>query len=157
LSHSIRLCRAVFLRLCTPERTRAVVSLSELRALAEDAGEVEQVVQHLADARLLLIEPSDERGGGTVEIVHESLIERWAKLKQWLSESEQDAQFLARLRAAAQQWEASDEAEGLLWRERAAEEARAWLDRRRVEQPEDAHLGLSKREERYLRSVVALS
>ena len=36
-----------------------------------------------------------------MELVHESLIDSWTKLKQWLDESEQDAQFLARLRAAA--------------------------------------------------------
>lgn len=76
-----RLCRAVFLRLCTAERTRAVVSLDELRGLAEDTGAVEQVVQHLVDARLLLLEASGERKGTTVELVHESLIERWARLK----------------------------------------------------------------------------
>jgi hypothetical protein len=86
-----RLCRAVLLRLCTPERTRAVVSLTELRALTEDSGAVEQVIHRLSDARLVLIETGGEREGATVELVHESLIERWAKLKQWLSESEQDA------------------------------------------------------------------
>jgi hypothetical protein len=83
------------------------------------------------DARLLLLETGSEREGTMVELVHESLIERWAKLGQWLTKSEQDAQFLDRLRVAAQQWEKSKEAEGLLWRDRAAEEARAWLKRRR--------------------------
>jgi WD40 repeat protein/serine/threonine protein kinase len=151
-----RLCRAVLLRLCTPERTRAVVSLDDLGALTEDSGAVEQVIHRLADARLVLIETGREREGATVELVHESLIDRWAKLKQWLDESEQDAQFLARLRAAAQQWEASAEAEGLLWRDRAAADARAWLKRRQAEQAAGSHLGLGKREERYLSAVVAL-
>jgi WD40 repeat protein/serine/threonine protein kinase len=152
-----RLCRAVFLRLVTPERTRAVVSLAELRGLAEDSGAVEQVVHRLADARLLLIEIMGEREGTTVELVHESLIERWAKLKQWLDESEQDTQFLARLRAAAQQWEASGQIEGLLWRDRAAEDARAWLRARRAEQSAGEPVGPGPREERYLQAVVALS
>jgi len=152
-----RLCRAIFLRLVTPERTRLVVSLEELCALAEDGRAVEQVVHHLADARLLLIETSREREGTTVELVHESLVERWAKLKQWLDESELDAQFLARLRAAAEQWEASGKAEGLLWRDRAAEEARVWLERRRAEGREASAVGFGGREERYLQAVVALS
>ncbi|WP_437679094.1 nSTAND1 domain-containing NTPase [Sorangium sp. So ce131] len=161
-----RLARAVLLRLVTPERTRVVVSLDELRDLAPDRGgdagdAVAQVVQHLAGARLLLIEIGGEQAGGqrdgtTVELVHESLIERWPKLRQWLAESEQDAQFLARLRAAAQQWEASGQAEGLLWRDRAAEDARAWHERRRAEQGTASRVGLSKREERYLLAVVAL-
>ncbi|XXX41697.1 protein kinase [Sorangium sp. So ce117] len=156
-----RLARAVLVRLVTPERTRAVVSLDELCELAQDseghAGEaIAQVVQHLAGARLLLTEAGGEREGTTVELVHESLIERWAKLGQWLAESEQDAQFLARLRAAAQQWEASGHAEGLLWRDRAAHEARAWRERRRAEQGAEWRVGLGQREERYLLAVVAL-
>ncbi|WP_437730605.1 nSTAND1 domain-containing NTPase [Sorangium sp. So ce1335] len=161
-----RLARAVLLRLVTPERTRAVVELDELQELAQggdgDASDaIAQVVQHLAGARLLLIETGDEAAGGgrghtTVELVHESLIERWPKLGQWLTESEQDAQFLARLRAAAAQWEASGRAEGLLWRDRAAEDARAWYERRRAEQGADGRVALGKREERYLLAVAAL-
>jgi WD40 repeat protein len=154
-----RLCREAFLRLVTPERTRAVVGLGELRALAGDGDgdAIERVVRHLAEARLVLVEPGGERAGTTVELVHESLIDRWSKLAQWLDEGEQDAQFLARLRAAAQPWEASGEPEGLLWRDAAAEDARAWLKRRRGG-PEVAPAGgLGRREERYLAAVVARS
>ncbi|WP_438044828.1 nSTAND1 domain-containing NTPase [Sorangium sp. So ce128] len=157
-----RLARAVLVRLVTPERTRAVVSLEELHGVAQNGGgpageAIEQVVQHLAGARLLLIETGGEREGTTVELVHESLIERWARLGQWLAESEQDAQFLARLRAAAQQWEASGWAEGLLWRGRAAEDARAWQKRRRALEGADVGAGLGRREERYLSAVIDLS
>ncbi|WP_437720548.1 nSTAND1 domain-containing NTPase [Sorangium sp. So ce861] len=154
--HEQRLARAVLLRLVTPERTRAVVRLEELRELARDGqGDAAQVVQHLAAARLLLIETGGEREGTTVELVHESLIERWAKLGQWLAESEQDAEFLARLRAAAEPWAASGQAEGLLWRDRAASDARSWYERRRAEQGAEWRAGLGKREERYLLAVVA--
>ncbi|WP_437573120.1 nSTAND1 domain-containing NTPase [Sorangium sp. So ce887] len=157
-----RLARVVLLRLVTHERTRAVVSLDELCELAtggeEDAAlAIAQVIQHLASARLLLIETGGEREGTTVELVHESLIDRWTKLGQWLAESEHDAQFLARLRAAAQQWEASGHAEGLLWRDRAADDARAWYARRRAALGADRRVGLGKREERYLLAVVALA
>ncbi|XXT04294.1 protein kinase [Sorangium sp. So ce363] len=157
-----RLARAVLVRLVTPERTRAVVSLDELYGGAAGSEEgallaIPQVVQHLAGARLLLIETSGEREGTTVELVHESLIETWARLRQWLAESEQDAQLLARLRAAAQQWEAGGRAEGLLWRDRAAQEARAWYERRSAAQGAEWRIGLGKREERYLLAVVTLA
>ncbi|PCC73996.1 serine/threonine-protein kinase [Nannocystis exedens] len=150
-----QLARAILLRLVTPERTRAVFSLSELRALAPGSDAAVQVVQHLAAARLLLIAAGDERDGGAVELVHESLIERWARLRQWLDESRQDARFVARLRAAAQQWRASGRAEGTLWREHAAEEARVWLDRRRRTPEAAARLPLGPDEEQYLAAVVA--
>jgi len=148
-----RLARAVLARLVTPERTRAIVAMGELMALDGDGAAVEQVVQRLADARLLVVETGGEREGKTVEITHESLLDRWVKLRRWLDADEQDAQFLGELRHAAQQWEKNGEAEGLLWRDRAASEAGAWLDRRRA----GGTSGLGKREERYLDAVVRLS
>lgn len=87
------LCRGLMLRLVTPERTRAVVSLGELRASSPHAGAVEPVVQRLADARLLLVEPSAGPEDATVELVHESLIDRWGRLAQWLDESQHEAPF----------------------------------------------------------------
>src|SRR5262249_47683887 len=145
-----RLCRALFLRLCTPERTRAAVRIHELYGLSEDASAVAQVVRHLAGARLVLLDGSCNQRGGTMgEVCHEGLIERWTRLKQWLDEHEQDAEHLARIRVAAQQWEASGGDEGLLWRDRAAEDAEAWLSRRNV--------ALSSGEERFLKAVVALA
>ncbi|HEX7841149.1 MAG TPA: serine/threonine-protein kinase, partial [Kofleriaceae bacterium] len=80
------LVRAIFERLVTPERTRAVVSLGELRELPGDPDDIERLVYRLVDARLLLVEAraSDDR---TAEIVHESLIERWPTLIGWLDEN----------------------------------------------------------------------
>ena len=150
-----RLARMILLRLVTPERTRAIVSLAELRELSEN-GAADDVAHRLAEARLLLIETDGEREGGAVEIVHESLIEGWAKLRQWLDESAQDAQFLARLRVAAQQWEAAGESEDLLWRDRAAKDAGAWLGQRSAEGDAFARAGLGKRELRYLSAIIAL-
>ncbi|MDC0672432.1 nSTAND1 domain-containing NTPase [Nannocystis radixulma] len=148
-----RLARAILLRLVTPERTRAIVGAAALRALSGDDAAA-QVVQHLAAARLLLIGAGDDRDGATVELVHESLIDRWARLRQWLDEDEQDAHFLARLRAAAQQWRASGRAEGTLWGERAAEDARAWLARRR-DAPASEQAVLGRDEAQFLDAVVA--
>nr|WP_236644077.1 protein kinase [Sorangium cellulosum] len=160
-SREQRLARSVLLRLVTPERTRAVVGMEELFELAPEAdgdgrGAIEQVIHQLSGARLLHIETSGEREGPTVELVHESLIERWPKLGQWLDESGQDAQLLARLRAASQQWESSGRPDGLLWRDRAAQDAWRWYERCRAEQGADLRLGLGRREERYLAAVVAL-
>jgi WD40 repeat protein/serine/threonine protein kinase len=151
-----QLCRAVVLRLCTPERTRAVVALSELHAQAAEPAAVDEVIRRLSDARLVVIEASGERDGTTVELCHESLIESWDKLAHWLAESQQDTRFVARLSAAAQQWETGQSADGLLWRDRAAREAADWLARHRSERGAGQPLGLGPREQRYLRAVVAL-
>jgi serine/threonine protein kinase len=152
-----RLARAIFVRLVTPSLTRAVVRLDELCALSEEASAVEQVVHHLADARLLSIETGGEREGKTVELTHESLIERWVKLKQWLDENEKDAEFLVELRSAASQWEKNGRAEGFLWRDEAASKAGQWLARKKAEGGAEETLGLGKRDRGYLEAVVRLA
>ncbi len=120
------LVRTIFERLVTPERTRAVVSLVELRELPGAPDDIERLIHKLVDARLLVVEsrPGDDR---TAELVHESLIERWPTLVGWLDENRDDAAVLARLRTAAAQWETSDRDDGVLWRDDPARQALAWL------------------------------
>ena len=84
------LVRAIFERLVTPERTRAVGSLDELRELPGRPDDIERLIYRLVDARLLVVEAraGDDR---TAELVHESLIERWPTLVGWLDENRDDA------------------------------------------------------------------
>ena len=103
--------------------------------------------------------------GASVEIVHESLIRSWPRLRRWLEENQDDAAFLDQLRSAAKQWYARGCAPGLLWRGAAVEEARVWARRYRGELPArqrgylDAVFDLaarSMRRKRYaLASVIA--
>lgn len=151
-----RLCHAIFLRLITPERTRAIVNMAELGSLTDDPSEVEALVQHLCGARLLHLEVGNHPGQKAVELVHEALIERWSRLARWLDESTVDAQFLSRLRAAASQWQHGQEAPGLLWRDRAAEEALAWYARRQANSQAEHNMPLGHLEERYLLAVIDL-
>jgi hypothetical protein len=138
------LVRAIFERLVTPERTRAVVSLGELRELPGDPDDIDRLIHRLVDARLLVVEAraGDDR---TAELVHESLIERWPTLVSWLDENRDDAAVLARLRTAAAQWQASDRDDGVLWRDEPARQALAWLAHYRGD--------LGRRERAYLDAV----
>jgi serine/threonine protein kinase len=138
------LLRAIFERLVTPERTRAVVSLSELRELPGNPDDIERLIHRLVDARLLAVEAraSDDR---VAELVHESLIGGWPTLIGWLDENREDAAFLARLRTAAAQWQAAERSEGVLWRDEPARQALAWLPHYRGE--------LGRRERAYLDAV----
>lgn len=160
----VALARHIFRRLVTPERTRASVTVRELRELApggtamdrepgSDADDIQQVLRILTDARLLSIEiggAGHERGldSSTVELVHESLIESWTTLARWLDDNQADNTFLARLRIAATQWSQSDEAEGMLWRGDTEVEARHFSAR--YQGP------LSERERRFLGAVFRL-
>jgi hypothetical protein len=141
------LVRALFLRLVTSERTRAIVPVGELYELSADPGEVHRVVERLVRARLLvgqtIASTSGAPTGGTVEIVHESLIHGWPLLRRWLDETQEDAAFLEQLRNAARQWQIRGYAQDLLWRGEAMQEARLWHSRYRGELPDlqRAYLG----------------
>jgi serine/threonine protein kinase len=143
------LTHKIFRQLVTPERTRALVELADLRQLAPDHAEVTRVVEQLVAARLLVVQTRGDNGGGSVEIVHESLIERWPKLRRWLDEAQEDAGFIAQLSAAAKQWETKGRPAGLLWRGEAMEEASRW----HVLRPRE----LPGRDQAFLDAVFALA
>lgn len=150
-SREQQLARLIFVRLVTPERTRAIVPWDELCAIAADREAVALVIERLSNARILAIETSGDAAERLVELLHESLLERWAKLGQWLDENAQDAQFLTELRQAAQQWEKNDKAEGFLWRDRAAIKLSVWFDGHKTSD----HIGLGTREIEYSNAVIA--
>jgi eukaryotic-like serine/threonine-protein kinase len=134
-SHARALARAVFLRLVTPERTRAIVSLDELHELSKDGAELQRLVSQLVQARLLVVQTGGGATGASVEIVHESLVHSWPTLKRWLDEGQEDSVFLEQLRNAARQWQVKGQDSGLLWRGEMVEEARRFQRRYRGELP----------------------
>jgi serine/threonine protein kinase len=118
------LVRALLLRLVTAERTRAIVPVAELRELSREVGEVQRLIDHMVDARLLVVQTLEGGKGSTVEIVHESLVSGWPSLRRWLDENQDDAALVDQLRIAARQWQAKKFDVGLLWRGDSAAEAR---------------------------------
>ncbi len=142
------LVRAILLQLVTPERTRAITPIAELRELWAESDVVQRLVDTLVDARLLVTTTGDRETGALVEIVHESLLHSWPMLSHWLDENQEDAPYLEQLKAAAKQWQERGRPAGLLWRGEAAKEAEAWSRRYR---------GLLPRLQReYLDQVIAL-
>jgi WD40 repeat protein len=139
------IARSLLLRLVTPERTRALLSLREIGEMSENKDELRRVLDRLLAARLLSLEGNGEEDG-VVEIVHESLVVHWPTLTRWLDEAAEDAVFIARLRSAAQQWRAAGERTGLLWTGEAAEEARRFSAR--------GSRTLSRSEARFLSAVL---
>jgi serine/threonine protein kinase len=133
LAPQLTLARALMLRLVTPERTRAIVTIEELRELSPNKGEVQALIDNLVGARLLVVQTGDGGVGATVEIVHESLIHSWPTLHRWLDESGEDAAFIEQLRNASKQWQAKKNDPGLLWRGEMVDEAQRFQRRYRGE------------------------
>jgi serine/threonine protein kinase len=135
--------RAIFQRLVTPERTRAIVDKSELRDIAPD---VERVVGRLVEARLIVVQTRGD-AESAFELVHESLIRSWPTLQHWLDENQEHAAFLHQIAVAAKQWDGKGRPEGLLWTGEAMEEARLFRIRFTGELP--------AREQAFLQAVDA--
>ena len=152
------LARAIFLRLVTADRTRAIVGIDELKELHPNTAELQSLVDELVQARLLVVQTGT--GAATVEIVHESLIHSWPMLKRWLEESGEDSAFLEQVRNAARQWTQKGNAEDVLWRGELAEEALRFQRRFRGNLPAnqkaflDAVIDLSARQSRRKRSLT---
>jgi len=120
----------LFQRLVTPEGTREVLSVAEIRGLFPRRADADRILGILTEARLLVVQSlGEEAEEARIEIVHESLITRWQTLRRWLEEGHEDSSMLAQLRDAARQWDGRGRPTGLLWTGDAVAEARLWRKR----------------------------
>jgi WD40 repeat protein len=126
---------------------------SKRRRTLEDFGNnpieremIRKVVMRLADARLITTSFDQQSKHEMVEIIHDSLIREWARLRQWLKD---DRDFLAwkrELEKDAKEWTQTSHKEailldeGLLLRGRKLNDAERWLQERGMD------LGYKERE-----------
>jgi WD40 repeat protein/DNA-binding SARP family transcriptional activator/ABC-type Fe3+/spermidine/putrescine transport system ATPase subunit len=98
-----QIARRMFLRLVAggdgEPLTRRHVTRSELDA--DEDERVRAVLAVLVERRLLVVDD------GTVELVHEALLERWQRLVEWLHEDVQGRLMHRHLTLAATEWEAA--------------------------------------------------
>jgi WD40 repeat protein/serine/threonine protein kinase len=102
--------RRLFLRLVAPgydtPDTRRRIPWDELAADTKTS----EVIDTLATERLLTV---DDRG---VELVHETLIHAWPRLREWINESRDDLRMQQRITHAASEWEDAGRDPDLLYR-----------------------------------------
>jgi WD40 repeat protein/serine/threonine protein kinase len=100
----LQTAQRILLRLVTPEGTRAVVTRSQLLEAVGDGAE--DVLDRLIRGRALMVRKSEEPGGGAlVELVHESLVGSWDRLRRWIDAGREELSFLAEVNQAAELWE----------------------------------------------------
>ncbi len=115
--------RKIFVQLVRPgvgtEDTRRVASKVEIGEYNWD------LVQHLANKRLV-VTGRDPAGVEMVEVVHEALIQRWDKLREWIESDRAFRTWQERLRASIIAYEESDRDQGALLRGVPLAEAIGW-------------------------------
>ena len=162
----IPIVRELFRNLVTSEGTRAVREWDELLSVFEETQRenAEEVLRTLIDARLLTsyeIREEDEKPTRRVEIIHESLLEKWPRLVRWSTQDADAAQLRDELRHAAIQWDQHGRADDRLWTGSAFREFSLWRERypgglTEVESAfAEAMTGLATRQRRRRRIAVA--
>ncbi|AKG20359.1 nSTAND1 domain-containing NTPase [Calothrix sp. 336/3] len=99
------------------EDTRRRVLLRDLVT----SSNVEQVMQKLADARLIVTQEE------FVDVAHEALIRHWLLLRKWLDENRDRLREKRKIETAAQEWSNQGKARDYLLRGRQLKIAKAWL------------------------------
>ena len=111
--------RQLFLHLVTlgeAADTRRRVERAELESLDVDRGELGLAIDAFGAARLLSFDRDPRTETPTVEVAHEALLSRWARLQDWISAARDDLRAHQRLSAAAREWRDVDRDSSLLMR-----------------------------------------
>lgn len=116
-----RVARRLLVRLVTPVRQRRAMAVGRAKeGLGEDA---DDILDRLAQSRIVTVTRGRDNAGPRVELAHESLIRRWSTLVRWLDEERGDALFLAEAGPAAELWERRGRRPEELWRGDALSDA----------------------------------
>ncbi|MGC5172519.1 BTAD domain-containing putative transcriptional regulator [Microbacterium sp. DT81.1] len=118
----VRLLRDILLRLVEASADGAVISRRvERTRIAVDQAHA-QIVDRLADARLLT---TDEE---SVELSHEALAREWPRLKEWLADDVEGQRIMRHLASAAAAWDAMGRPDSELYRGGRLTTAQHWRD-----------------------------
>ena len=106
--------RDIFLRLTRLDEsgegrdTRRRVLIEELIPVNSDSSDTINLLNKLADARLIVKTDKD------VEVAHEALIRHWSRLTEWLNEDRDNLRLREGVSESAREWDASKRDDSLL-------------------------------------------
>ena len=118
--------RQIFLRLTemggddVTADTRRRVGFGELISKSGEQEILQQVLQTLANARLIIT------GQNSIEVAHEALIREWPTLRNWLEEDRENLRIHRHLTEAAQEWEVTNRDPSGLYRGARLAQAIEW-------------------------------
>ncbi|MBK8784596.1 MAG: hypothetical protein IPO22_22995 [Anaerolineales bacterium] len=123
--------RDIFLRLTRLDEsgegrdTRRRVLIEELIPVNSDSSVTINLLNKLADARLIVKTDKD------VEVAHEALIRHWERLRIWLNEDREGLQLRDHLNNSARQWESRGRDAGELYRGARLKQIEGWTKNHR--------------------------
>lgn len=107
-----RACRQLFLRLVQlgdhGEETRRRLPIDELRGMP-GRGQLEAALEAFTSARILTFDRDPVSRTPTVEVSHETVIQRWSRYRVWIDEARSQLQAHRRVVTAASAWQDSGE------------------------------------------------
>ncbi len=110
----------VMLRLTQPgegtDDTRRRARMSEMLTRPDEREIVAEVINTLANERLLTTSADEHAQDQIVDVSHETLIRGWPRLRNWVEEDRAGLRTLLKLNDAAQEWQRENRDEGLLYR-----------------------------------------
>jgi len=143
--------RRVFVQLVRPGlNTRDIRRLATEKEISNHDW---KVVEELANARLVVTGRNESTGDKTVEIVHEALIDGWARLKKWMEAEREFRTWQEQLRSDINLWKKKKRDESALLRGTLLSEAEDWLNKKEEERQPNA---ISPSEKEYIKFGIAL-
>ncbi len=126
--------RELFRNLVTAQQTRYVIDSGELLSVfpEQQRGDAGEVLRILVDARLLTsfeVEGPDGERQHRIEVVHESLLQRWPRLVRWQAQDADGALLRDQLRQVARLWDEKGKPADLLWTGTTFREFQVWRER----------------------------
>ncbi|NMG19457.1 pentapeptide repeat-containing protein [Brasilonema bromeliae] len=113
------------------EDTRRQVLQRDLVTSQQSPGLVEEVIQKLADAKLVVTSTLIEKGANSgkvpvVDVAHEALIRHWSLLRKWLDENRDKLRQKRKIETAAFEWRERGKTKDYLLQGKPLQEARAF-------------------------------
>ncbi len=75
-----------------------------------------------------MVQSQAEDGTPMVEVAHEALLRSWARLTQWIEDTQDDLRLLRQVRLGAEEWDRGGRKDDDLLTDTRLERARGWLN-----------------------------
>jgi WD40 repeat protein/DNA-binding SARP family transcriptional activator len=128
--------RHLLLRLVTPgegtEDTRRRVGRDEIASIEVDQRAMAETIDVLGSSRLLSFDRDPRTGTPTIEVAHESLLRKWARLQRWIDGAREDIRMHRRLATAASEWVESERDRSFLLRGSHLAQFESWREESRL-------------------------